>query len=545
MKAKASFSLAPVKPSVLHLQFAMAAALLGTQGIPDVEAFPIDTGNPDYNIAWDNTVKYSAAWRVENQDNAVRPAYNPNLDDGDNNFNRGLISDRLDILSELDMNYQHHYGLRVSGAGWYDDVYNHSNDNTSDTVNSASVASDHFTHATRRLQGRDAEFLDAFGYGKFDLGDMSLSLRGGSYSQLYGESLFFGGNGIAVAQSPVDINKLLAVPNSTFKEIIRPVGQVGGTLLVNQHLTLGAYYQYKWQAARLPAAGSYFSFADFVGDGGQQFFIGPGQALQRGRDVDPSNSGQYGFQVKLKFGEFEYGLYAARYHDKFPQFYLRPTLGEYDQVYAEGIRTFGASVSTLIGETNVAAETSIRRNTPLAAIGNVVLDLSGTGDGDHNPLYPVGNTFHAQVSAISVLAGSSLWDGATLLGEVAYNRVTSVDKNRDQLDPNVTTNASSLRMLFTPEYFQVFPGVDMTVPVGIGYGINGNTAVLGTGFSPEGGGDVSLGLQFDYRKTWRGGLSFTHYYGSAGGIVDATQALSGDQVYADRDFVAISLQRTF
>ncbi len=535
----------PARVSVRHLQFVMTAALLGVQVLPEAEAFQIDTGNPDYNIAFDNTVKYSAAWRVEGQSNAVRPTYNPNLDDGDNNFDRGLISNRLDVLSELDMNYKRRYGVRVSGAAWYDDVYNQGNDNHSDTVNSVSVRNDQFTSDTRTLQGRDAELMDAFGYGNFDVSDMALSLRGGRYSQLYGESLFFGGNGIAVAQSPVDLIKLLSVPSSTFKEIIRPVGQVGGSLLVNQNLTIGAYYQYRWEPARLPAAGSYFSFADFVGEGGETFIIGPGQALNRAHDIQARNSGQYGLQVKMKAGDFEYGLYAARYHDRFPQFYLRPGQGNYGMVYGEGIRTFGASISTLIGETNVAAETSIRRNTPLAARGNVVVDLTGTGDNDHNPLYPVGNTFHAQISAISVMPGTAMWDGATLLGEVAYNRITSVDKNKDQLDPNVTRNASSLRMLFTPEYFQVFPGVDMTVPLGVGYGIDGNTAISGTGFSPEGGGDATIGLQFDYRKTWRGGINFTHYFGSAGGIVDSTNALSGDQVYADRDFVSISLQRTF
>lgn len=545
MKVRASFSFVPMSPAVRHMQFVVTAALLGIQGIPDVEAFQVDTGNPDYTVAWDNTLKYSAAWRVENQDRAVRPAYNPNLDDGDNNFNRGLISNRLDLLSELDISYQRKYGVRLSGAAWYDDVYNQGNDNNSDTVNSISVRRDEFTHDTRRLHGRDGELLDAFGYGKFDLGDMSLSLKGGRYSQVYGESLFFGGNGIAVAQSPTDTIKLLSVPSSTFKEIVRPIGQVGGSLLVNQNLTLGAYYQYRWEPARLPGAGSYFSFAEFVDDGGETFILGPDLALRRGKDIDARNSGQFGLQAKMKFGEFEYGLYAARYHDKFPQFYLRPEQGDYALVYGEAIRTFGASVSTLIGETNVAAEASIRRNTPLATVGNVVLDVTGTGDGDHNPLYPVGNTFHAQMSAITVLPGNALWQGATFLGEVAYNRITSIDKNRDQLDPNITRNASSLRMLFTPEYFQVFPGVDMTVPLGVGYGISGNTAVLGTGFSPEGGGDVSLGLQFDYRKTWRGGITFTHYYGSAGGIVDAATALSGDQVYADRDFVAISVQRTF
>ncbi|WP_340139825.1 DUF1302 domain-containing protein [Ectopseudomonas oleovorans] len=522
----------------------MTAALSGLPFVQDAQAFAIDTGNPDLAVAWDNTLKYSAAWRVEGQSDEVRPAFNPNLDDGDNNFDRGLISNRFDILSELDISYRRSYGVRVSGAAWYDDVYNHSNDNDSQTSNNLSVARNHFTKETERLHGRDAELLDAFAYGKVDFDDMSLSLRGGRYSQIYGESLFFGGNGIANAQSSVDIIKLLSVPSSTFKEILRPIGQVGANLLVNENLTLGAYYQYEWEQARLPAAGSYFSFADFVDEGGEQFFI-PGLALTRGNDIDARDSGQFGLQAKFKYGDFEYGLYAARYHDKFPQFYLRPGQQDYALVYGEDIKTFGASISTLIGETNVAAEVSVRRDTPLAAVGNVVVDLTGNGDGSSNPLYPVGNTFHAQVSAINVLPESALWDGATLLGEIAYNRVTSVDKNRDQLDPNVTRNASSLRVLFQPEYFQVFPGVDLTVPIGLGYGIDGNTALLGTGFSPEGGGDLSLGAQFDYRKTWRGGITFTHFFGSAGGIVDENAALSGDQVFADRDFISLSLQRTF
>ena len=84
-------------------------------------------------MSWDNTVKYSAAWRVRDvdsnvADNSIGPQANTN--DGDLNFDKGLISNRLDLLSEFDLRYKRNYGLRLSGAAWYDDVYNKSNDNS-------------------------------------------------------------------------------------------------------------------------------------------------------------------------------------------------------------------------------------------------------------------------------------------------------------------------------------------------------------------------------------------------------------------------------
>lgn len=71
-------------------------------------AFQIDSGNPDFRMSWDNTVKYSAAWRVRDvdssvADNSIGPQANTN--DGDLNFDKGLISNRLDLLSEFDLRY--------------------------------------------------------------------------------------------------------------------------------------------------------------------------------------------------------------------------------------------------------------------------------------------------------------------------------------------------------------------------------------------------------------------------------------------------------
>ena len=120
---------------------ALSVAILLLPNMP-AQAFQFETGS-DWEARWDNTLKYSNAWRVKDQHDKL--VADPNLDDGDRNFDQGLISNRLDLLSELDIS-RNGAGLRVSGAAWYDDVYNKDNDNDSpDTANAFSVDHDEFT----------------------------------------------------------------------------------------------------------------------------------------------------------------------------------------------------------------------------------------------------------------------------------------------------------------------------------------------------------------------------------------------------------------
>lgn len=538
------------------LFFAVAGAIAGLSATSPSFAFQIDSGNPDLRMSWDNTVKYSAAWRVKDADSDIADnsvGVQANTNDGDLNFDKGLISNRLDLLSELDLRYKRNYGLRLSGAAWYDDVYNKSNDNPGALggalVNSRSADFDEFTNDTEKLHGRKAELLDAFVYGSFTPGDMNLNAKAGRFTQLYGESLFFGSNGIAAAQTSLDLIKALSVPNSQFKEILRPVGQVSGQLQINSNVSVGAYYQLEWRKSRLPAAGSYFSFADFVDEGGESLILGPGVAAFRGDDIEASDSGQGGVQLKFTAGDTEYGVYAAQFHDKMPQFYLYPDTGIYEQVYAEDIRTIGFSFSTLVGETNVAGEISFRDNMPLVATGNTVIVPASLGaDGGDDAAFPKGRTLHANLSAISVLAATPLWDGASFIGEFAYNRRLSVTDNKDQLDPEATRDAGALQFIFTPEYFQVAPGLDLQVPIGVSYGMFGRSSVNGALFPANHGGNISVGLKAEYQKTWQASLGFTHYYGPDGSIVKydtAVPELSYDNFHGDRDFVSLSVQRTF
>lgn len=509
-------------------------------------AFPIDVGNPDVRVRWDNTFKYSNAFRLKDRSDKVMA--DARTDDGDRNFSKGLISNRIDWLSELDLTYKQ-FGGRLSGAAWYDDIYNKKNDNNSPTTsNNISVPYDEFTHDTRDRMGRKGELLDAFVYANGSLGEMSGTVRFGRHALVFGESLFFGSNGIANAQVPIDLVKLLSVPSSQFKEVLRPVEQVSGQLQVTPKLSLSAYYQLKWEKTVIPPAGSYLSTSDIAGEGAES--AGP---FLRQNDINARDSGQGGLQLRYRFTDVEVGLFAARYHDKTPSFYLTldPTTftpSGLVHAYAEDIKTYGASFSSVVGSVNIAGEMSVRHNVPLVSDPQVI--VSGAADNADRAAYAVGKTAHAQLSAVYLLETTSLWEGGVLLAEVAWNRRLSIDRNAAALDPNTTRDATAFRIVFSPAYYQVLPGLDINIPIGLGYNPDGkSSAIFAFNGGVKHGGDFSIGLTGEYEQVWQFGLNYVHYIGRENSFLTPPNSpaafLSYDQSLRDRNFLSLNIKRTF
>ena len=548
---------------VLALALRPVAAAMALLVAGGASAVQIDTENSDLSLRWDNTVKLSGAYRLHSADAALLA--NPNNDDGDRNFGKGVISSRVDLFTEFDAVYQKRFGLRLSGAAYYDDVYNKANNNPGFPggafPNQTSVAFNQFPTGTRDLHGRKAELLDAFLFAKFDLGEMQGSVRAGRHAILWGESLFFGGNAISGGQQPVDIVKLSSVPNTQFKEAILPVPQVSGQLQLNSNVSLGVYVQTSFETSKVPGVGSYFSNADPAVAGGENLILAPGAPLaQRQADLKPKNSGQSGLQLKLRGDEADYGVYALRFHSKTPQ--LVPLIGMspvgpipsgYYMAYHEGVSAFGASVSKTFANFNVAVEASVHRNQDLASTQGA--DVSAftpapqTNLSD-NPGYAVGNTAHINVSTLGSLGPTALWREANLAAEIAWNRVLSVTKNGAAKDTNATRDGVAVRMLLEPVYRGVFDGVDIGVPIGVGYAPNGARPLAMSSpnaWIAEGGGDVSIGLNASINDAWRATFTYTHYYGTAGSFNDlaANNAYSWKQTLKDRDFLALSLRYSF
>lgn len=567
------------------------AALLA---VSSAQAMDIPTPDPEVKLRLDLTPKYSAGYRLKDPsaelsrlDVAVDPG-TVNEDDGNHNFDKGLISSRFDLLAEIDLSTPH-FGARLSGNAWRDSVYLRRNDyrgtevfvNGQGTGTVVSTANNEigqdpneFLPDTRRQHGRSGEWLDAFAYVKGEVGGMRGTLRLGKHSLQWGESLFFGQNGIASAQGPVDIAKIVSVPGWQFKEVLLPVEQISGSLQVAEGVSLGAYYQLRWRPSKLPGVGSYFSNQDYVGTGVVNFGVdAAGNPLllpyDRSADLRPKDSGQFGLQLRWSppGSDYEFGFYAAQYHDKTPAAPVFDFVnGNVHLAYAENVRTIGASVTSSVGQLNWALEGSLRSNAPLASDPAVlgqgpILDCGG----DDDPCFAVGRTAHLQLSGIYVLQPSALWKGGSVLAELAYNRRLKVTKDifaigpggsnvgLGGLDPNGTKGAWALRVLVEPQYFQVLPGLDLSVPIALGWNFGGRSSAINNfaGGASE-AGDLSVGVRGRYQNEWNVSLTWTDYFGKARTFTEtlvpgaaAPRQLSYAQSLKDRSYLAFAVSRTF
>lgn len=528
------------------------------------QAFELETNNPDWAVRWDNTVKASTLYRVNNADSRLANSFDAsghpqalNFNAGDDNFrDRGFASERFDLLSEFDAVFRKDLGLRLSASAWYDAAYHRSSAAT-EAVNGQSP-NDRFPTHTRDVAGGKAELLDAFVFGGWSLGDgLKLTSRLGRHALQYGESLFFGDNGIARAQGPIDIAKLLSSPNAQFKEIIRPVPQLSAQLQINSDLSIGGYYQFRWEEDRLPPAGSYFSSANVPWGSKQNELIGipsgpvaGNYLLSAGRDTKPSDQGQFGMQMKWRVDETDLGLYAARYHDKAGQLYgnlnvFNPTSSSWNYVFPGGIKTLGASASHSIGDFNFSLEGSMRWNMPLRSF-NIVYPSAFVAQ----PRYATGHTAHVNLSWLASLGPNFLARESSFLGEIAWNRALSVNDPDGQLDKGRTRDATAIQMIYSPSYRQALPGLDISVPVGVRYSLSGRSSV--TAWDASGNGSATLGLEGNYLGTWQFALTYTHFIGEAVPFVDYRPVFQGGSaIYgqgnalADRNNVTLSLRRTF
>jgi hypothetical protein len=493
-----------------------------------------------WQIRWDNTIKYSAGYRLDAPDSVLTTgAAKVNNDDGDRNFDKGLISNRADLLTEFDIQ-KDGFGLRLSAAAWYDTVYNSPTSNTSAaTTNNVSAAYNRFTDDTRRIAGRNAEMLDWFVFGTNQIGDTTLSYRLGQHSLIWGTSLFFGMNGLAKGMAPIDLYKL-SIPGAQAKETTIPVPQLSGTLQLTDDTSVEAYYQFKYRPTRLHPAGSYLSATDFLGAGNESIYAGPLKLAFAGmvKGDLPNNFG-VALNTRSSMLDADLGLYAIRYNDTSTQVVTQAATRKYYLAVPNDVRAVGASVSRLVGSANVGLEASMRFGQPLVArSGTVVLPVGATSSWlTDNVPYPTGRTTHLNLSSTMVSGASALWDGASLVGELSANHLNSVERNDAKVDTSLNKTSFGTRVVLTPTWYQVAPGLDLSLPMNVGWSFKGRS-VIDTAFpfsgSPDHGGEIIVGVTGVYLSKWNANLSFINYKGKA-----------TSQPLLDRDYLRFSLQASF
>src|SRR5690554_936110 len=179
-------------------------------------AFRFDTGNPDLEIRWDNTLRYNAGIRAEGVDDTFKN--NPLYDETELSFEQGdFVLNRVDVLSEMDIVFKGAHGVRVSAGGWYDEAYEGKRPTVNEELGVPGNYSDgrYDDYGKRYHRGPSGEILDAFVFTNTYVGDSALGLKAGSHTVYWGESLFTTFHGVSYSQSPLDGLKASSSPGIT------------------------------------------------------------------------------------------------------------------------------------------------------------------------------------------------------------------------------------------------------------------------------------------------------------------------------------------
>jgi hypothetical protein len=516
--------------------------------------------NDGVQIRFDNDVEYSLAWRTQPVSAQLTSPINDN--DGDLALSHGLVSDRIQDVTALDIS-DNGYGFDVSDEAFYDSVYEQQSQDTSQATYNAIGSARDFNATTSAIVGRNIELRNLFGYGNFNIGNIPVTIRIGRQALIWGESVFFPDNGIAYGMVPFDGEEAASEPNAEVKDIFLPVGMASVSAQLTDAIRLESYYQFEFEKTIIPPAGSYYSAFDFFDGGGERIIAAPpvqpffpGAYLFRGPDIKHSASGNFGLALHYEpdSSPYDFGLYALQYTDRAPQIYVYPGLGagpfpgpnglvvgQYRLVYPTGIKIFGASASDTFGPWNVAGETSARINAPLTNTGVTVLPGQSPNAGS-NALYPTGKIFYAQVSAIYLGPATKFWDSSALAAELAGNQLLSVDKNGQFFTAANGGgpghwNSVGFHFVFTPTYFEVLPDMDLSLPLGLAYNFWGNSPGSHTfnGSDQSHGGEATVGVNLTYLSTWNAGIAYNQFFGP----------VSYGQLFADRSNVTFNIQHTF
>lgn len=438
------------------------AVLLALALSPPVGAFDQDIHGWDLRV--DNKFSVGAAWRVQSRDPEIvgiangGTAYSTNGDDGNLGFDAGeVVSSAAKLTTDLSFG-RGSFGVFLRGSYVFNptlnnhEFFNAANYNPPNAAREAPRSEyEDKTRIVRNYVGSDADLLDAYVFGVFNVGFTDLAFRIGRQVINWGESTLVQ-NGIN-SMLAADVNQL-RVPGFEIDEVLIPTSN----LWISFGLfgaSVEAFYQLDWQGTVIDASGTFWSSNDFAGIAGTRANLrfglfpenSPGTTVQRAPDVEPDDDGQWGLKLGYLvplLNDIEIAAYAMNYHSRLPLF--SGTSGNVPQQafgatyfveYPEDIQLYGASFNTAVGDWSLQGEYSYKVDQPLQ-IEDVELLLTGLGiPSQIDPLLfnASGNKYlrgfrRHDVSQVDLgltrVFGPWAWlgnDQLLLLGEVAMTKV--------------------------------------------------------------------------------------------------------------------------
>lgn len=391
--------------------------------------------------SFDSQLSVGFSWSTEKRDKDLIGLYNGGKgaassagDDGRLNYDKGdAFSKIFKGVHELELRYGQS-GLFVRGKYWYDYALEHDSTDFKDIENDGRKPA---------AKTKGAQWLDAFVYHNYTIGEMPGSVRLGQQVVSWGESTFIGGGINSI--NPVDVAAFRR-PGAEIKEGLIPVPMLYVSQAITADLSMEAFYQIRWRETILENCGTFFARSDFASSGCNVAHIGPdvyglaaslgmshlmpvalgalagmghfpqfdaeGIAVPRLPDNKPRDSGQWGVSLRYFAAPLntEFGAYAMNYHSRSPNLtakasnlYGNPLItglgplgsaaiigtSSYMMEYPEDVQLYGLSFATnLPTGTALSGEISYRPNMPVQL--NAVDMLALLTDTPSSPAYQSG-----------------------------------------------------------------------------------------------------------------------------------------------------------
>ena len=227
---------------------------------------------------FDLTAAYGVGVRVEDVNEELVAVANggkrdsANNDDGDLNYDRGIISNALRLNADLTLVWKQ-FGAYVRGFALYD--YENQDVERERTP---------LSNDARDILGKDAGLLEHYVFMSLTPGGMPVIFRLGDQVLNWGESKFVR-DGVDII-NPLDF-ATLGQPVTPARDLFIPLGMLWGAVNITEHVSVEGFYQYEWKPVGVPPVGSYFSSNDLFGADGVNFaMLGAGQFSDLGTDLD-------------------------------------------------------------------------------------------------------------------------------------------------------------------------------------------------------------------------------------------------------------------
>ncbi|MNJ15859.1 hypothetical protein D3C77_101120 [compost metagenome] len=437
---------------------------------------------------FDSSLSIGASWATQDADPDFISNFNVmgeegraasrTADDGRLNFKKhDAFSKIFKGIHDLSLKYEDS-GVFVRGKYWYDFELKDGDQDFYDI-------DDHGRDRSAKASG--AEFLDAFVYHNYQIGDLPGNVRLGKQVVSWGESTFIQNSINAI--NPIDVAALRR-PGAEVKEGLIPVNMFYLSQGLTENLTAEMFYQLEWDKTVTDNCGTFFG-GDPVSKGCNDRLVitgpdfAPGVAsnslniqaiaqgldnayIPRAKDHEPGDSGQFGLAMRWflpELNDTEVAAYAMNYHSRSPYLsFTRTTVAgapttantpdrvrtaSYFVDYPEDIRLYGLSFQTNVSGVALGGEVSYRPNMPLQ-INTADLNLAAVNQiglingvpGAVSPVFVDGFATNAPGAAIPgykrmpvtqvQVTATKFFDQVlaasrlTLVGEVGYNRVSGL-----------------------------------------------------------------------------------------------------------------------